>query len=454
MLAAFLCLVFLTGGASRVDVLSLAILRPVSILACAVALVTLRKEHWQGRGWLLILASAIFGLALLHVIPLPPSLWQTLPGRAQIADIDRLAGLGDIWRPLTLTPMNGLHALSSLFAPLAVLLLGLQLTRPELYRLLPLVIVLGALSGFLGLLQIIGGENGPLYLYRITNNGSAVGLFSNRNHAALLLAMLFPMLAIFASTADGTADKQQGRRILALAIAGVLLPLIFVTGSRAGLLFVAIALASVPLLYRRPAEGRKVRRGDGPWRSRVLPIVGGFGIFAFTLLTIVFSRAQSLDRLLNASAADDARLDFWMVSTEIVRNFFPVGSGSGSFAEAFRIYEPDRMLSPNYVNHAHNDWLEVSMTFGLPGILLIVLCIMALVHRATFLWGSGGASGRAKQFGRLATILLGMLAIASIPDYPLRTPTMMCLASLFALWLLATEAATVRLDSPFTAVEN
>ena len=84
----------------------------------------------------------IFALALLHLIPLPPALWQSLAGRQDLVTVEKLVGLTNIWRPLTLAPMNGWHALLSLVAPLAVILLGIQLKREDLFRLLSLVIAL------------------------------------------------------------------------------------------------------------------------------------------------------------------------------------------------------------------------------------------------------------------------------------------------------------------------
>ena len=449
LLTSFLCLLFLTGGGSRVDVASLVVLRPVSVLMCAAALVSLRREHWEGRRWLLVLIGAIIGLNLLHVVPLPPAVWQAFPGREEIAATDRLAGLGDIWRPLTLTPMNGWHSLSALFAPLAVILLGLQLQRQEVYRLLLIVLALGIMSGLFGLVQIIGGGDGPLYLYRITNSGSAVGLFANRNHAAAMLAMLFPMLAIFASTPGGTSDRQEGRRILAFAAAIVLLPLILVTGSRAGLVLAAVGLASAFFLYRRPPEGRKVRHGGRIWKPKNWGVIGGIAIAMLGVVTIVLSKAQSIERLAGSDLADESRFDFWAVSIDMFRKYFPFGSGSGSFADAFRILEPDWMLNSTYVNHAHNDWLELAVTFGVPGMLLLAAILAVVIPRGVRSWRAD-ANRRSIQFARLATVLMAMLALASIIEYPLRTPIMMGLLALFGLWLAEPE----REDAAGQAVER
>jgi len=436
LLASFLVVVFLTGGASRIDPLSLVILRPLSVLVCAAALVTLHRDHIRQGRWPLAIFAALFLLALLHLVPLPPMVWHALPGRETIVTIDRITGLGDIWRPLTLTPMNGWHALASLFAPLAVLLLGLQLSADERFRLLPVVIILAALSAVVGVFQVIGSAENPLYLYRITNNGWPVGLFANRNHGALLLAMLFPLLALFAATPAGTQETQSSRRIIALAATAMLLPLILVSGSRAGIFLAVFGLLSVPLLYRRPPNGRVVRRGERRLLSGIVPVAGVAAIGIIAVLMIVFSRAKSIDRLIENSASEDSRFDFWRVAIDMMWQYFPVGSGSGSFAEAYQMAEPAAMLNLTYLNRAHNDWLETAVTFGLPGLIFMLALLIGFAARCVRAWRRDQGGRRSVQFARLATVLLVMLALASVPDYPLRTPIMMCIAALCSLWLI------------------
>jgi O-antigen ligase len=433
VLGAFLVLLFATGGASRTDVQSLVILRPASVIVCAMALMTLRQEHPAGRKWLLGSFVAVFGLALLHVIPLPPALWQSLAGRQDLVDVEKLAGLSDIWRPLALAPMNGWHALLSLFVPLAVLLLGIQLNRDDLFRLLPLLIALAGISGLLGLLQAIGDPQSALYFYRITNNGSAVGLFANRNHAATLLACLFPMLSLFASTAKGTNDEVRLRQLVAAAIAIVLVPLILVTGSRSGLVSAVIGILGACLLYRRPTDVRTVRRGS-PDRIKVVPILGGLAVISLGFLTFFFSRAEAIERLFAAASGEDSRTDFWVVSLDLFWKYFPWGSGSGSFVEAFQIIEPTYLLDATYLNRAHNDWVEIAVTFGLAGVIGLALASAAFFWRSYNLWRNADRGRRYVAFGRLASVCIAMIAIASISDYPLRTPTMMGVFAIFALW--------------------
>ena len=433
MLALFLLLLFATGGASRVDVQSLIILRPVSIAMCALACMTLRRQHLTGRVWLIGSLATVFLLALLHVIPLPPSIWQSLPGRQDLVDIEKLVGMNEIWRPLTLAPMNGWHALLSLFTPLAIILLGIQLSRGDLFRLLPVMISLVTLSGLIGLLQAIGDPQGALYFYRITNNGSAVGFFANSNHAATSLACLFPMLAIFASTVTGTANEIRLRQIVAAAIAIVLVPLILVTGSRSGLTSSFIGLAAAGLLYRRPAAGGVVRRGT-PDRVKAAPILAGLSVLCLGFLTYFFSRAQAIERLFVEPLGADSRIDFWIVSFELFWKYFPWGSGSGSYVEAYQILEPARLLDATYLNRAHNDWIEIAVTFGLAGVAVLAVAVIAFIRRVYRFLRDADGDSRAVAFGRMASAAILIIAIASISDYPLRTPTMMGVFAIYALW--------------------
>ena len=431
-------MLFATGGASRTDVGSLVILRPVSVIVCALGWITLRREHLEGRGLLLGWVGAIFVLTLLHLIPLPPAIWQSLAGREALVDVEKMSGLSDIWRPLTLAPMNGWHALISLFVPLGVILLGIQMTRNELFGMLPAVMCLATLSGLLGLLQVIGDPEGSLYFYVLTNNGSAVGLFANRNHAATLLALLFPMLAIFASSGNDEADATRLRRMIAPAIAIVLVPLILVTGSRSGLAIAVIGLVAAAMLYRQPSNTYN-RRGQKPDRFKAFAILAGVGIIGIAFLTYFLARAEAIERLFIKSLGVNDRTDFWTVSIDLLGKHLLWGTGSGSFVDAYRVVEPTRLLDRTYLNHAHNDWVETAVTFGLPGVIALLVILITYGIRSYRLWRNTDDRKRAVVFGRLASVMIALIAIASVSDYPLRTPTMMGLFAICALWLAETR---------------
>lgn len=433
VLALFLLMLFATGGTARTDAQSLVILRPLSIVVCGMALTALRPHHLKGRGWLMASAGATFLIILLHLIPLPPTMWQSIAGRQDLVDVGKIGGLSDTWRPLTLAPMSGWDSIVSLFVPLAVILLGLQLTREDLFQLLPLIVGLASLSGLLGLLQVIGDPKGQLYFYEITNNGSAVGLFANRNHAATLLALLFPMLATFASAAKDQLDTARMRRLIAPAIAIVLVPLILVTGSRSGLVSAIIGLATAFILYRPQGYARE--SGGNPYRHETFATLGVIGMISVAFLTYALARAEAIERLFLKASAEDNRIDFWAVSNDMLSKYLSWGSGSGSFGEAYRVLEPARLLDPTYLNRAHNDWIETAVTFGIPGIIISLLVLIGFSLLSHRIWRGADGTKRAVQFGRLASVMIAMIAIASAADYPLRTPTMMGIFAVCMLWL-------------------
>jgi hypothetical protein len=192
-----LVLVLALGGSARADVPQLMILRPASALLLGFGLMTLRREHLRSHRPIWLLAAGIVVLPALQLIPLPPGLWQQLPGRGLIVEIDQAAGLGPMWRPLSLTPLATLNALFACLVPLAALVLGIQLGDRNRARLLPAVVVLGGVTALVAIVQIVGGQPERLHLYPITNRESPVGLFANRNHQAVMLALLLPMLAVF-----------------------------------------------------------------------------------------------------------------------------------------------------------------------------------------------------------------------------------------------------------------
>src|SRR5690606_19450824 len=100
---------------------------------------------------------------------------------------------------------------------------------------------------------------------------------------------------------------------------------------------------------------------------------------------------------------------------------------------------PASVLNPLYVNHAHNDWLEIPLTMGLPGVLALLAGLSVIGWRAFNLWRTGDVSKQAVRYGRMASVIIGMLALASVTDYPLRTPTMMAVLAINLLWLFPAD---------------
>jgi len=421
--------------------LSLIVLRPVAIAVSAFAAWGLTRDQILRHRFAFAMMAAVFALTILHLVPLPPAIWSALPGREILVQIDAAAAIGPIWRPLSVAPAGTVNAFFSLFIPLAVLLLGVRLSTAMQHRLLLIVVLIGLFSALLGLLQLLGSPTGPLYLYRNTNYGVATGLFANRNHQAIFLATLLPMLAALAMSARGT-PKQLLFSYGALISGAFLLPLLLITGSRIGIMTGALGLLSVPFLMRfdkRKPASPKQRKGPGLrlWRwlsgPRGLVAMGATFVAVLAGLTIWLSRAASVTRVVDAEAGDELRFKVWPVIFDNVTAYFPLGSGIGSFVPVFKIVEPDAILRPTYLNHAHNDPLEVLLTAGIPGALLMVAAVVAwaIAARRAF---SGSLADPNILFARTGVIVIGLLGIGSLTDYPLRTPFLAALLVVAALW--------------------
>ena len=442
-LCAFIIFVFATGGSSRADILSVIILRPIAVLVCAYGAWGIKRGQIAPYQFLFGFAAALFAFVGLQLIPLPPAIWSALPGREIVSEIDRVAGLGNVWRPISMVPVSTWNALFSMSVPLAVLLLGVQLTQDQRFHLLWVFLALSLVTGVLGLLQATGGDDSPLYLYKITNNGWAVGLFANRNHQAMFLACIFPMLAITASAGIRTVEQARLRQWAAGAIGAIAIPLVLVTGSRGGLIASVVALIAAAFLFQSPKIDQPAKRKIPRLHIRWLIIT--FATVGMGLLTALFSKALAIDRLLASGQSGEDRFAMWPTIAQSAWHYFPIGSGTGSFVEINQIDEPLRLLTLEYTNHAHNDFLELYLTSGLMGLALLGIAIIAWFRASVAVWKSPKLQTRSHSFARLGSVIILIMAISSIGDYPVRLPSIMCLVVVSALWLQGADKSPRRL---------
>ncbi|MFM6854953.1 MAG: O-antigen ligase family protein [Sphingopyxis sp.] len=456
--AAFFVAVFALGGGSRADILSVPVLRALAaawlVIALMCAPVDARRDaRWPLRG--LALCAIIIALQL---VPLPYALWSGLPGRAVVVESFAAAGLTQQpWMPLSLAPFAGWNSLLSLIVPAGALLCGAQLSRGHGVRQIGLLLAIICASAVLAIFQVIGPQHGPFYLYRITNADSAVGLFANRNHQALLLACGFPLIAAWVTLARGAEHRVRAIQWGGAIAAAALVPLIIVTGSRGGLILGAMGLVCAALLYRRPISDFHVRKAGMPIKQQRL--IGALVIAAIVGLTLFTARTTAIDRIGQKTFSEEDRVQMVPTLLDMAADTLPLGAGAGSFVPLFKIYEPDALLSPNYYNHAHNDALEILIEFGVFGALFLVAIIggwlvlgVRVVRAVRAQHRLAGAApvekGRAR--GHDSAAILGMAGMGitamclagSVLDYPLRVPSIAALAALATLWMIrATRVA-------------
>lgn len=438
---AFFVVVFFIGGGSRDDIQSLLLLRPLAILFCAYALTVKAHDQWKRRIFPLYLVGALLALIALQLIPLPPSIWTELPERQIFAEIAHIAGIEQPWRPLTLSPSKTLNSLFSLAVPIAAMMLYLNLDREHRGRAVPVIIVLCSISALWAIFQVIGPARGPLYIYRITNYGTGVGLFANRNHQAVMLASSIAMLGWYAGSLKSNAKQVTLKFYASIATIFVFVPLIFITGSRAGLLLMVPSLIlALFLVYfgEYYAEGSSRKNKAVPSRNGLISrrkvvmtacIVSILGLVASTIL---LSRSLAFDRLFSSSEVEELRLQLLPTLFTMIKDYMPWGSGFGSFEHVYKIYEPQELLRPTYLNQAHNDWLQFPIEGG---ILALLILICACVWFATRLWAlakNWRIANSAKHRALMCLTVILFLLAASIGDYPLRVPSIMAIFAVLA----------------------
>src|SRR5262249_26333487 len=155
------------------------------LLAWALFKLTPLKLGRPGR-WAIGLLGAIFAWPLLQLIPMPPSLWTGLPGRGQIASAYEAARIPLPWFPISLYPSATWLRLISLLPATAVFLAMLSLERRSRRVVIVLIFVIALASVVLNMLQIMGGENSPLW-FHVRSRDRAIGFFANANHNAAFL---------------------------------------------------------------------------------------------------------------------------------------------------------------------------------------------------------------------------------------------------------------------------
>ena len=113
----------------------------------------------------------------------------------------------------------------------------------------------------------------------------------------------------------------------------------------------------------------------------------------------------------------NSRGEIFATTSQAVRDFMPLGSGLGSFQSVYQLYEQPGQVTPTFVIHAHDDYLEIALELGLAGILLVVLFLAwwAVVARRAWISAERG------PFARAAAIASAAVLVHSLVDFPLRT---------------------------------
>ncbi|MFV0624660.1 O-antigen ligase family protein [Sphingomonas sp. ac-8] len=423
LLSTLLVVLCLAGGASRPDVLGQSVVRAISALAIIATIVFAQRTQEDTPRALFYLLAGIVALPLLQLVPLPPELWQALPGRGVFSAAVTGA---QPWRPMAIEPAAALNAAGSLIVPSAIVIVAAGVARSEWERILAVILIIAGVSALVALLQVSGNPVGnPLVNF---TSGAVSGLFANRNHFALFLALGCLVAPVWAVQ---NGDQASWRMPFAAGVMLFFFLVILASGSRAGILTGFLGSVIGVALIRR--EIRHALR----WMPRWGVMGVGVGVVAFIAvlvwLSIASDRAASVNRVIAMTSSEDMRTRAFPVVMQMIGTYLPIGSGMGSFDALFRLHEPFSLLKPTYFNHAHNDFVEVVLDGGIPAIALLLAALGWWVAASLRVWRARPSS--VSNPGRLGSSSLLLILIASLFDYPARTPMIMAMTALAAVWL-------------------
>ena len=375
--------------------------------------------------WVLALLVAL--LPALQLVPLPPAIWTTLPGReVQVAAL-QLVGEEESWRPISLSPPRTLASLLSLFPPLLLLLMTAALAPEKRRWLIAAIAGMAILSALFGAVQLAAGPAAPR-LYAASHEFVVTGFQANRNSTAdVLLIGLVALAATALAFPQAAGTKPGGERTPRtggwwLGGLGLLLCLgTVLTASRTGIALLPVALLACWFLLRRGGAGRA--------RERAAALAAGFlaaalaGAFLLRNNTALKTVAARFDFV------GVSRLDIWADSLFVVQQYWPFGAGMGTFIPSYAAAERLEAVDPTLTNRAHNDYLELAVEAGAFGLLILALVAALLAFSAIQASRRRARDSVQLVFGG-ATLLI--VAAHSMVDYPLRSIALASLAAVAA----------------------
>jgi O-antigen ligase len=411
------------------------------LVAAAVALMAATLWAWRAQASLVqtrlhafrapvALLAAMVALAWLQVMPLPPSWVQAVSPMAASAQE------GAEFMTLSVDAYQTRVMAGLSFAYLCIFLVTVLCVRTSsrLDTLVQTLIWSGVLQAVVGAVLFSVKARYQIFFSEISHD-RLVGTYVNPNHLAGYLCMCLSVGVglMLARLGEGKRIGHSWRARLAAAIEFVLSPkmrlrlllVIMVIGlvltrSRMGntAFFVAMLVVGLAgVVLARKTAPQTIALIVSLIVIDVLVVGGAIG------LEKVVERIQDTE-MVDASDGKaesiEARTDAGRTAMALVKDYPLVGSGGGSFYTVFFSYRPPR-YGNNFVDHAHNDYVEIAADYGLVGLgilgLLVVLTAVTTVRvmatrQSPLAWGVA--------FG--VTMAIVALALHSTVDFNLQIP--------------------------------
>lgn len=401
----------------------------------------LSEETTKVLPWL----SMAFLLPFLQLVPLPEHIWRALPFHDIAARALLAAGINHPTGSLSLAPNLTWVGLLSTLPSLSIFLAMLLFNLNEKISITRVILICGIINAFFGLLQVSQNSDAAAYLYPGLSAGDAVGFFKNRNHLASQMYALLPFAILILLESLNLNTKSSRRRkiiknyplfLLGLTCIFVFIVTCIFARSRAGVIILMLALIGISFL----PDWKNIRFSANESGKRIYSKAFGFLIGFSFLFSLEYGFFRIMQRFENDS--------LYGIRAEIARNTlnatsraFPYGTGLGTFQKIYSVIEPIEDVVPHkFVNHAHNDFLELFLETGAAGLLIVMGFMFWYIRHLLKAWRHPNLDSRSLYMTRASCIAIGLLLLHSFFDYPLRTHILMGLFALCCALLVSSDA--------------
>jgi O-antigen ligase len=269
---------------------------------------------------------------------------------------------------------------------------------------------LGIVNGFLGALAGLS--------YYLQDNGLP---YLNPN------ALVHSPLAALASICLAFLEARTARQTQKLVIlAGLNMILVFLSGSRGGLLVGALSILYI-LACAKSIAGLKSIRALFLVSAAAALFIGPFsdlGRNASSRVMKLFDSERSIDN--KTSGRSDIAFAGWQIFKD-----HPLGVGTGGFDQAFAELDIEGLAFAGHQKQAHSAWVKILAENGIPGIALLLLFVGSFATggvrmRKQGLAGLGFLAAASLAVGFLSTEFqskdLWLVAMSTAAVFHLRAP--------------------------------
>jgi O-antigen ligase len=382
-------------GSNRVWAIGL-LLAFVSLLLVGTLLAWRRFPvlAWQRLGpfkWPLGLLGLMLLLSWLQTVPLPPEWVAAISPNAALAQ----AGAASMTLSLDVFQSRIMASLS--FVYFGVFLITVLTVRQagRLDILAQTLVWSGVAQAVLAVVLLSIKANYQIFFVQVSHH-DAIGTFVNRNHLAGYLCMTLSVgIGLMLARLSGRKVHHHHWRTRLLAA----LEFILSPKMRLRLLLIVIVIG---LVLTRSRMGNSaffasmlavgtlailVARKTAPQTFALivsLVIIDVLVVGTWVGLEKVVERIQGTEVMVadgGTSESIEARSEAARTALAIVKDYPLVGTGGGSFYNIFLSYRTPEYAS-SYVDHTHNDFVEIATDFGLIGLAILGLLVALSLWRA------------------------------------------------------------------------